>query len=1304
MPEITAEKFIINPYEKGATTKMYKTGDHVRWLPDGNIEYLGRIDEQIKIHGYRIEIGEIESQLQQSGFVRQGVVAAIGESSNSLRLVGYVVTDNVFDKEALVAYLRSRLPEYMVPVTWIEIERFSLTTNGKIDKKALPIPDKNDLIYNEYVAPRNEMENKLTSIWKELLKVNQVGITDNFFELGGHSLLAMRVISSIRSELGVELAIKDLFIYPTIMALAGQISTKEKNALISAITLQKRPGHIPLSFSQERVWFIDQLEGSLQYHLPTVLNLSGNLNRDALIFALQNIINRHEILRTVILKEDGNGYQYINPANHFEIDIIDGSKFSEDGDGGALHKCIKDLINKPFDLSADHMLRATLITLERGENLLVVTMHHIASDGWSRSVMVKEVAELYNSFVENRSYQLPKMQLQYADYAVWQRLNFNEGLLMKEMDYWRQKLQNISYTELPVDFQRPPIQSTRGANYSFHIDKDLSSALYQLSRQQGCTIFMTLLTTLKVLLYRYTNSCDICVGIPVAGRQQKQLEGLIGFFVNTLALRTQLEDNIIFTELLRQVKTTALEAFEHQEIPFEKVVEAVVHERDMSRNPLFQVMLVLQNTPEVSELNLKELTLSRLPHENMTSNFDITFFITEIDEGFHGNIEYCTDLFALHTIQQMVTHFKELLSSVVKTPLKKLSDLTMLSKAEQRKLLVEFNNTSVPYPMHETVVSLFKKQVERTPGNIAIVFENKKYTYKQLHELSNQLAHLLRNKGIEREAFIPICIERGLGLMVGILGILKAGGVYVPVDPEYPSERINYMIEDLAASLVITSPQSKNKLTGSGGFEILELDESLGLLDGQCVEDTDSIESHRLAYVIYTSGSTGRPKGAGVFHRSIVNLLHWYVKEFLIKEEDNVIIISSHAFDLTQKNLLGPLLVGATVVMPEMDYYDTQIITKCIRENAVTILNCAPHAFYPVVDDATDLNDLDTLRLVVLGGEPIHLQRLEKWILKNGYNCEIVNSYGPTECTDIASFYRMKNPRDYINRLIPMGHPNDNVQLFILDKSQQLLPAGLMGEIYIGGDGVGAGYLTDEKLTRQKFIINPFSNKEGSRLYKTGDLGKWLPDGNIEYLGRIDDQVKIRGYRIELGEIENLLRQHEQVQQAVVLAKEDHDGNKLLIGYLVAQDTLNKEQIISFLRERVPAYMIPAFWILMGSFPLTPNGKVDKKALPDPGQEMLLRDEYVPPRNEIEENIAAIWKELLHVERIGIYDNFFELGGHSLLAMRVVSSISKKFGVELAIRDLFQFSTINELGKYLEVRLSVYTNASTSSEYDLLNI
>ncbi|MBA2613382.1 MAG: non-ribosomal peptide synthetase, partial [Bacteroidetes bacterium] len=577
-------------------------------------------------------------------------------------------------------------------------------------------------------------------------------------------------------------------------------------------------------------------------------------------------------------------------------------------------------------------------------------------------------------------------------------------------------------------------------------------------------------------------------------------------------------------------------------------------------------------------------------------------------------------------------------------------------------------------------------------------------TYKQLHDRSNQLAHILKDQGVKKETLVPICIEKGIALLVGILGILKAGGVYVPIDPEYPADRINYMIEDSVASLVIAGNQSKNKLTNAGSFEILELDESLGVLNGQSIENLDGVKSNQLAYVIYTSGSTGKPKGAGVFHRSIVNLLLWYVKEFSIKEQDNVIIISSHAFDLTQKNLLGPLLVGATVVMPDMNYYDTQIITKCIREKAVTIINCAPHAFYPLVEDAIDLNDLDTLRLVILGGEPIHLQRLENWIWGDGYDCEIVNSYGPTECTDIASFYRMNNPKDYLNKLIPMGHPNDNVQLFVLDKSEHLLPIGLMGEIYIGGDGVGSGYLRDERLTRLKFIPDPFSKEPGSRLYKTGDLGRWMPDGNIEYLGRMDDQVKIRGYRIELGEIENLLHQHEQIHQAVVLAKDDSDGNKRLVGYLVSEESLDKEEIISYLRERVPSYMIPALWVLMESFPLTPNGKVDKKALPDKDLSTLSAKDFIAPRNEIEENIAVIWRNLLHIERIGIYDSFFELGGHSLLAMRVVSAIRKEFDMDLEIKDLFQYSTINDLSKYVEIQLSVYTEESNSSEYDLLNI
>jgi hypothetical protein len=761
---------------------MYKTGDLGRWLADGNIEYLGRIDDQVKIRGYRIEPGEIENVLLQSGLLSQAVVLAKAEKEGHKRLVGYVVPDGPFDKEAITTYLHEKLPEFMVPSVWVTLETMPLTPNGKIDRKALPEPDSTRT--NEYVAPRNELEIKLAMIWKELLRVERVGIHDNFFELGGHSLLAMRVISSIRRQLELETGIKELFIYPTIALLGAHLREQGRGGLLPSIeVISPRPDRVPLSFSQERLWFIDQLEGSVQYHIPAVLRLKGNLNTTALEYALQKIVSRHEVLRTIILEDEAGAYQFTREPQQWKLAHIDGEK-------AGLQQQVSQIIQLPFDLSKDYMLRATLIHLDEQEHLLVTTMHHIASDGWSLSIIVKEVVELYEAFVQDRPGLLPSLEIQYADYAIWQQKYLTGAILDGKLNYWKDKLKGVEPLQLPTDFSRPVVQSSKGAIAGFTIEKDLTEALQLLSQQQGATLFMGLLSVIKILFYRYSGQLDICIGTGTAGRLQQELEGLIGCFVNTLALRDNVNGDSSFIELLNQVKITTLGAFANQDLPFEKVVDAVVKERDRSRSPVFQVFFILQNTPEVPELKLGELQLSREGIDHTTSKFDLVFTITETGNGLQGAVQYCTDLYGEPTILRMLSHFKELIRSVVKTPQQSIGKLTMLAPTEEQQLLNAFNDTNVDYPKDKNILDLFEEQVIKTPAATALVFEDEELSYEELNDRSNQLAHYLLSLGVKEETLVPICIERSLNMIVGILGILKSGGAYVPIDPGYPPEWI----------------------------------------------------------------------------------------------------------------------------------------------------------------------------------------------------------------------------------------------------------------------------------------------------------------------------------------------------------------------------------------------------------------------------------------------------------------------------------------------------------------------------------
>jgi len=1018
---------------------------------------------------------------------------------------------------------------------------------------------------------------------------------------------------------------------------------------------------LPLSFSQERLWFIDRLEGSIQYHLPAVLRLTGNVNKAALEYAFRTIVNRHEVLRTVIREDDGKPWQFIKNKDELQLSIIDGSRYQENS--LELKQNISSIVNEPFDLSRDDMLRITLINLHPEEHILVVTMHHIASDGWSTSILVKEFAELYRSYIEDREPSLESLPVQYADYAFWQKNYLKGELLEKKLAYWKRKLNGIAPLQLPTDHIRPPVQSRHGAMIGFSIQKDLSDQLLILSQQQGATLFMTLMASLNVMFQRYSGQEDICIGTPIAGRGHEQLEKLIGFFINTLVLRNEVETHISFTELLKQVKQTTLDAYEHQDVPFGKIVDAIVKERDMSRSPLFQVMLVFQNTPEIPELRLGEVQLSKEAHEHVTAQFDLSFIITETSTGLQGSVNYCTDLFTEPTIQRMVSHFKQLLSSIVSAPQKNVGSLSMLTKADE-DLLLSFNNTKASYPENKNIVTLFEEQVNKTPHDIAIVFNKEQVTYTELNERSNRLANYLQSKGIRPGSLVPICVERAPEMIIGLMGILKAGAAYVPIDPAYPQDRIGFMIEDSRGTMVITNIKSRSMIPSGGNFEVIELDGEWSL-DHKWSEGNlqPSIQSEDLAYVIYTSGSTGKPKGVMIEHGNVYSFICWCREEFSSSQFEIVYAATSICFDLSVFEIFYPLSIGKRIRLLENGLQ----ISRFVSHDKNVLTNSVPAVIQSLLKEGADLSNISVLNMA---GEPIPLQVLQRL---NPDKIEIRNLYGPTEDTTYSTVYRIKKgSRPFI------GKPISNTAIYIVNPEMELVPVGVAGEICISGAGLARGYLNRFDLTAEKFIANPFS-KDLSKLYKTGDSGRWMPDGNVEYLGRLDNQVKIRGYRIELGEIETLLQQSGLVNEAVIVAREETEGNKRLVGYIIPKGKLNRDDISAFLKSRLPEFMIPSLWVELESFPLTPNGKINRKALPEPTDtHEFIPKEYIAPKNEVEAALVEIWKKLLNTERVSVNDNFFNLGGHSLLAVELMSAIRKEFGVEIPLIDIFN-STILSL-------------------------
>lgn len=1286
-PELTKEKFIKNPFEQQSNTKLYCTGDLAKWLPNGTISFLGRLDTQVKIRGFRVELGEIESVIQQSPTVKQCIVLAKEGLNGYKKLVAYLVpvskTQTNIDKEKLREFLLSRLPEYMVPSLMMEIPALPLTTNGKINKKALPEVEGTALISRGYVAPNSTTQQQLVEIWQSLLEINQIGIHDNFFELGGHSLLAARVIAAIRKTLKVEISLKEIFDKPTIATLATYIDKEGVSANLPPIETQNRPERIPLSFAQERLWFIDQLQGSINYHIPTVLQLHGSVQAARLEATFQEIIQRQEVLRTVYRKEEGKPYQVVLEKNDWRLAI------SEEN---VTEHYIQQLIATPFDLSNDYMLRAHLIRQPNGQQVLIVVLHHIASDGWSMSILVRELMAIYQAKISNQTLALPAMGLQYIDYALWQKQQLAEVILGQKMAYWENQLADLTTLNLPLDFPRPPIQSFAGASIDFKIDKALSQQLKTFSNQEGVTLFMTLLAIFKVLLYQYSGQSDICVGSPIANRKQASLEPLIGFFTNMLALRSDLSGNPTFKAFLADLRKTTITAYDHQEVPLEKIVDKVVKNRDRSRTPLFQTLFVFQNNPVIPQMKLGAVKLSPIHFTNQTAKYDLTFDVKETSEGLSISIEYCTALFEKTTIERMKGHYQTLVSAIIENAAQPIAQLSMLTPFEKSELLNHFNDTDLAYPKDKTLVALLAEQVIKSPNNTAIVFEEKEISYQELEAKSNQLGHFLQEKGIGNGSTVLLCMDRSIEMMIGLIGILKAGAAYIPVDPTYPEERIRFIMEDAEVTLALSNKKYEHLFTTSQTTTPVFIEE-IGSILATLPNDRLNIRpsSSDLAYLIYTSGSTGRPKGVMINHQALLNFLCSMAHQFELDATSSILAITTISFDIAYLELYLPLINGGKVFLADktigLDVFGLQGL---LAKHQPSHLQATPATWQLLIDSGWENEEQITL---LTGGEAIK-EPLKEALVKISPN-QVWNMYGPTETTIWSASKALKQ-----GEKVNIGNPIGNTQLYILKQTgalseTSLVPIGVVGELCIGGDGLAMGYLNRPGLTAEKFVKNPFSSNENARLYRTGDLGRWLPNGEVDCLGRMDNQVKVRGFRIELGEIEAILLTHSLVKQCVVIAKIDTNGHKRLIAYVVSETTLEQEVMRIFLQAHLPAYMIPSLFLTMANLPLTPNGKVDKLQLPDPDTSRLSTKEYVAPRNEIETALVVIWQKLLQVEKLGIYDNFFDLGGHSLLIVQLIAAIQSEFGLDIPIKTLFEFTCIADLGAYIQLV------QSTTAEQDM---
>ncbi|MEG3936147.1 amino acid adenylation domain-containing protein [Microcoleus sp. T3_B1] len=1082
-----------------------------------------------------------------------------------------------------------------------------------------------------------------------------------------------------------------------VISLLSQNNTTANDTDQTIVSISKKRD-IPLSFPQEQLWFLNQLDpNNVSYNELFALRFLGVLNIVALEQSLNKIVARHAALRTNFATVNGQPVQVIAESLTLTVLVINLSNLPASDREIEFQRLATEQAQKPFDLVSDPLIQGTVLKLTETEHIFLLRTHHIVWDGWSLGIMWQELADFYNDL----SQELPPLPAQYPDFAVWQKQYLTGEVLDSLQTYWQEQLLDAPpLLELPTDRVRGVTQPFRGKHHRFAIPTPLSEALIGLSRQQKVTIFMTLLAAFQTLLYRYTGQTDLCVGSPIANRDRPEFKDLIGYFVNTLVLRTCLSGNPSFKDLLSRVRKVTLEAYAYRELPFEKLVEILQPERSLSYTPLFQVMLMLLN--ELPDIQMEGLKVSPLAVETGIAPFDLTLCIENRASGLIGEWEYNTDLFDDATIARMAGHFQTLLEGIIANPQTPISDLPLLTQQEQHQLLFEWNNTTKDYPQNKCIHELFEVAVERSPDAIAVVFEGEQLTYKELNQRANRIAHYLQHQGVGPEVLVGICVERSLEMIIGLLGILKAGGAYVPLDPNYPSERLAFMLEDSSVPVLLTQERLVEKLPAHSARVICLDSDSKEIASYPKENPLSSVKPENLAYVIYTSGSTGKPKGVLIQHGSLANYTTAAIAEYAISQSDRILQFSSISFDVSAEEIYTSLTSGATLVLRTHSMLDSiqGFLQKC-KNWEITVL-ALPTAYWHELTTLLSQEKFTippSLRLIIIGGEKALPERLKTWLESVGQRVRIVNNYGPTEATVGATIYDLSVGDTKLKEL-PIGRPLGNVQTYILDGNRQPVPIGISGELYMGGAGLARGYLNRPDLTDERFIRNPFSDFPTSRLYKTGDLVRYLSDGNIEYLGRIDDQVKVRGFRIELGEIEAALSQHPNLLQVAVTLREDIPGQKSLVGYIVLlqEPAPTFSELRHFLKEQLPDYMVPSAFVILECLPVTPNGKIDRKSLPAPDLKSLIqKGDFVAPRTPTEELLASIWAKVLGVEKVSINDNFFESGGHSLLATQLLSKVSHTFGLNLPLSKLFEAPTVADISSYIEAISWATQNIETSN-------
>ncbi|BEN27727.1 non-ribosomal peptide synthetase [Serratia marcescens] len=1278
-PELTAERFLDDPFNRAPGARMYRTGDLARYLPGGDIEYLGRNDQQVKIRGFRIECGEVEAQLSTDPRVRSVAVDAIDDGDGGKRLVAWVVPAPEAERATLATglrqHLQARLPDYMVPVAYVWLEALPLTGNGKLDKRALPVPQVDAYVREAYAPPQGEAENLLAAIWRELLGIERVGRYDHFFELGGHSLMAVRLANRVQ-QAGWQLPLQALFASPVLHVLAQALEVAPAQEPLPILPVA-RDGDLPLSFAQQRLWFLTQLEGmSETYHIPLALRLHGRLDRQALQHSLDALYARHESLRSRFITREDRPQVQILPANGLPLAFHDLRRHPAQAD-----KLCRQAATQPFDLTQGPLVRAALIRLADEEHLFLLTCHHIISDGWSTGILLRELGALYGALRRGDADPLPPLTLQYPDYAAWQRRYLTPERLAAQAQYWRETLIGApALLTLPTDRPRPTVQSFSGGEVPIAIDAELTQALRQFSRQHGGTLFMTVLAAWSLVLARMAGQQELVIGTPEANRGRLETESLVGFFVSTLALRIDLRDDPDLPTLIARIRHTVLTAQENRDLPFEQVVELVNPPRHLGYTPLFQVMLAWQDG-SVRDIPLPGLQAELAGLEYSAAKFDLTLDLADTGEGISGTLNFATALFDRATAERYGVYLVQALRAMTLNSPRSVSHIDLLPPAEREHLLHGWNRTERDYPLDQTLAALFEQQVRRTPHATALVSGTESLSYAQLNARANRLAHALIARGVGPDSRVAVCAERGLNMVTALFGILKAGGAYVPLDPAYPGERLQYILQDADPVLLLADAAGRAAL-GEPATPQLALEAALP--DTLSAENPERrAQASHLAYVIYTSGSTGKPKGAMNEHRGVVNRLVWMQEAYGLTAADTVLQKTPFGFDVSVWEFFWPLMVGARLVMAKPEgHKDPDYLSRAIEQYGVTTLHFVPSMLQSFLADGQAATRCGQVVRVMCSGEALPAALVAEFYRRLP-QAELHNLYGPTEAAVDVTAWHCSREAERVS--VPIGRPIANTRIYLLDERGQPVPLGAVGELYIGGVQVARGYLNRPELTAERFLSDPFA--PGGRMYRTGDVARYLANGDIEYLGRNDQQVKIRGFRIECGEIEAALATHPAVREAVVDARAVGD-DKRLVAWVVPAAGVAEETLAGALRQHVsaalPDYMVPSAWVVVAALPLSPNGKLDRRALPEP-QGAQSQAAYEAPQGEHETLLAAIWRDLLNVEQVGRHDNFFELGGHSLLAVKLMAQL-RRAGWGANVQTLFSTPTLSALAQAMSAQ------------------